>query len=139
MTTTNLTDHIIELEQDHLVQTYKRPPFVLAHGEGVYLYDTTGKKYLDMVAGIAVNALAGAGTGKTRTLVQRVVRELFDPVDEEEHLHLQRLLAPEGAVVVEGGDALVDVRSARSTWFRALRHSRLHRFHRLSRNARAAA
>ena len=68
MTTTHLTEHIIELEQDYLVQTYKRPPFVLSHGEGVYLYDTTGKKYLDTVAGIAVNALGYADPDVTAAI-----------------------------------------------------------------------
>jgi len=50
-------DEIINLEQQYLVQTYKRAPFVLERGEGVYLYDTEGRRYLDFVAGIAVNAL----------------------------------------------------------------------------------
>ncbi|MBI5879459.1 MAG: aspartate aminotransferase family protein [Chloroflexi bacterium] len=44
-------------EKQYVLQTYKRPPFVLDHGEGVYLYDTEGKQYLDFCAGIAVNAL----------------------------------------------------------------------------------
>lgn len=48
---------IIELEQAYVLQTYKRPPFVLERGEGAYLYDTKGRRYLDLVAGIAVNAL----------------------------------------------------------------------------------
>ncbi|GAB4574508.1 MAG: aspartate aminotransferase family protein [Anaerolineae bacterium] len=47
----------ISLEQQHVLQTYPRPPFVLTHGEGVYLYDADGNRYLDLVAGIAVNAL----------------------------------------------------------------------------------
>jgi acetylornithine/succinyldiaminopimelate/putrescine aminotransferase len=47
----------IAQEAQHVVQTYPRPPFVLTHGEGVTLYDSTGNAYLDMVAGIAVNAL----------------------------------------------------------------------------------
>ena len=48
---------IIDLENRYVLQTYGRAPFVLERGEGVYLYDVTGKKYLDFVAGIAVNAL----------------------------------------------------------------------------------
>lgn len=48
---------IIDAEQKYIVQTYKRAPFVLERGEGVCLYDTAGKQYLDFVAGIAVNAL----------------------------------------------------------------------------------
>ncbi len=51
------TQELIEQEKQYVLQTYKRPPFVLDHGEGVYLYDGEGKKYLDFTAGIAVNAL----------------------------------------------------------------------------------
>ncbi len=40
-----------------LLHTYNRYPIVFDHGEGVYLYDLNGKKYLDFVAGIAVFAL----------------------------------------------------------------------------------
>lgn len=40
-----------------LLHTYNRFPLVLEHGEGVYLYDTDGKQYLDFAAGIAVCAL----------------------------------------------------------------------------------
>jgi acetylornithine/N-succinyldiaminopimelate aminotransferase len=48
---------IIDFEQSYVLQTYKRPSFVLERGEGVYLYDGNGRRYLDFVAGIAVNAL----------------------------------------------------------------------------------
>ncbi len=48
---------IMDAEKKYLVQTYSRPPFVLTRGEGVYVFDETGKKYLDCAAGIAVNAL----------------------------------------------------------------------------------
>jgi acetylornithine/N-succinyldiaminopimelate aminotransferase len=51
------TTDLIAQEKQYVLQTYKRPPFVLDHGEGVYLYDLEGRKYLDMTAGIAVNAL----------------------------------------------------------------------------------
>ena len=40
-----------------MLHTYNRYQIVLDHGEGVYLYDTEGKKYLDFAAGIAVQAL----------------------------------------------------------------------------------
>ncbi len=52
-----ITQEIIDLEKKYVLQTYKRPDFVLERGEGIYLYDTEGRKYLDFVAGIAVNAL----------------------------------------------------------------------------------
>jgi acetylornithine/N-succinyldiaminopimelate aminotransferase len=51
------TQEIIDAEKQYLVQTYKRPPFVLTHGDGVYVFDATGKKYLDCGSGIAVSAL----------------------------------------------------------------------------------
>lgn len=61
-----LTEHlnpIIQLENEYIVQSYKRPPFVLARGEGMTVYDTDGKAYHDWVAGIAVNALGYGDAG----------------------------------------------------------------------------
>lgn len=48
---------IIEESDQYLVHSYNRYPVVIDHGEGVYLYDTNGKRYLDFGGGIAVNAL----------------------------------------------------------------------------------
>lgn len=52
----NMKEYIDEAEQD-LLHTYNRFQIVLDHGDGVYLYDMEGKKYLDFVGGIAVFAL----------------------------------------------------------------------------------
>lgn len=52
----NMETMMSESEQ-YLLHTYNRYPVVLDHGNGVYLYDTNGKKYLDFAAGIAVCAL----------------------------------------------------------------------------------
>ena len=46
----------MDCEDKALLHTYNRFLLVLDHGEGVYLYDTDGKKYLDFAAGIAVEA-----------------------------------------------------------------------------------
>ncbi|RME10270.1 MAG: aspartate aminotransferase family protein [Ardenticatenia bacterium] len=62
---------IIALEQTYLAPTYKRAPFVLERGEGVYLYDTEGRRYLDFVAGIAVNALGHADARMADVLVEQ--------------------------------------------------------------------
>ena len=51
-----MKDYITQAEED-LLHTYNRYPVVLDRGEGVFLYDTDGKKYLDFCAGIAVFAL----------------------------------------------------------------------------------
>ena len=41
----------------HLMNTYNRQPVAFVRGEGAYLWDETGKRYLDAVAGVAVNGL----------------------------------------------------------------------------------
>ena len=41
----------------HTMNTYGRLPIALSHGDGVYVWDTDGKRYLDALAGIAVNTL----------------------------------------------------------------------------------
>lgn len=47
----------IEKAEKNLIHTYNRYQIVLEKGDGVYLYDVNGKKYLDFTAGIAVYAL----------------------------------------------------------------------------------
>lgn len=51
------TADLIGAEKKYIVQTYVRPDIVLARGDGVYLFDQNGQRYLDMMAGIAVTAL----------------------------------------------------------------------------------
>lgn len=50
-------NNYIDKAEEHLLHTYNRYQIVLDKGDGVYLYDTDGKKYLDFAAGIAVNSL----------------------------------------------------------------------------------
>jgi len=47
-------------KMSHLMNTYSRLPVAFERGEGVWLWDTQGKRYLDAVAGVAVNALGHA-------------------------------------------------------------------------------
>ena len=51
------TEDVIQAESKYVLQTYVRPGIVLEHGEGAYVYDTDGKRYLDFASGIAVTAL----------------------------------------------------------------------------------
>ena len=55
--TQEATNDIIALERTYVLQTYRRPDFVLVKGEGTRVFDSEGRCYLDAVAGIAVNAL----------------------------------------------------------------------------------
>lgn len=65
---------VIDLEGRYLVQTYNRAPFVLTHGRGVYLYDSEGREYLDLMAGIAVNALGYADPELTAVISQQAAQ-----------------------------------------------------------------
>ena len=51
------TNKIINKAEENLIHTYNRAELVLDRGDGVYLYDVEGNKYLDFAAGIAVYAL----------------------------------------------------------------------------------
>lgn len=59
---------VIENDQRYILQTYQRPDFVLERGEGCHVFDTEGRRYLDYVAGIAVNALGYADPDVTRAI-----------------------------------------------------------------------
>ena len=50
----------MDLEREYLLQNYARYPLVLARGRGCYVYDLEGRRYLDFIAGIGVNALGHA-------------------------------------------------------------------------------
>lgn len=61
----------IEHAENNLLHTYNRFSLVLDHGEGVYLYDTDGKAYLDFAAGIAVCALGYSNKAYKEALKQQ--------------------------------------------------------------------
>jgi acetylornithine/N-succinyldiaminopimelate aminotransferase len=53
-------DQVMASEKQYYMPVFARYPVVLSHGEGPYLYDVEGKKYIDFLAGIAVNILGHA-------------------------------------------------------------------------------
>src|SRR5215467_12742131 len=61
---------VMDLERDYLLQNYARYPLVLARGKGCHVYDIDGKRYLDFISGIGVNAL---GHGHPRLV--KAIRE----------------------------------------------------------------
>ena len=61
---------IIRDEQKLLLPTYDRQKVLFTHGRGVYLWDSKGKRYLDFVSGIGVNAL-----GHAHPAIQRVLKD----------------------------------------------------------------
>ncbi len=62
----------IQEAEKYLIHSYNRYPVMLDHGEGVYLYDIEGKKYLDFGGGIAVCAL-GYSDGKYKEALKRQI------------------------------------------------------------------
>ena len=73
---------IAELEKKTLVPTYDRLPILAVRGEGCYLYDDRGKRYLDFLGGLAVNAL-----GYSHPEILAVLRD-----ESESLLHVSNLL-----------------------------------------------
>jgi len=65
-----------------LMQTYARLPVTFSHGEGVYLYDTAGRRYLDALAGIAVS-----GLGHAHPAVTAAIREQADKLIHSSNLY----------------------------------------------------
>ena len=61
-------EQIVELEKRYLLPTYNRYPLAIERGKGVFLYDFEGKKYLDFVAGLGVNALGHAHPRIVKTI-----------------------------------------------------------------------
>ena len=70
------TQEYIDRAEQVILKTYNRNPIVFDRGEGVYLYDVEGKKYLDFAAGIAVYAL-GYSNEKFKTAVKDQVDKLL--------------------------------------------------------------
>src|SRR6266851_1081501 len=66
---------LLDAEQ-FLLPTYKRQPAVMTHGQGPYVYDATGKKYLDFLGGIRVNALGHAHPRIVKTIRREAARAI---------------------------------------------------------------
>lgn len=59
----SITSSTLALGEQYILGVYARPPFVLSHGRGSWVWDTEDRKFLDFSAGIAVNALGHADPG----------------------------------------------------------------------------
>jgi acetylornithine/N-succinyldiaminopimelate aminotransferase len=62
------------MSASHLMQTYAPQPVAFARGEGAWLWDTEGRKYLDGLAGIAVNGLGHAHPDLTRAVCEQAAK-----------------------------------------------------------------
>ena len=65
-------DDVVGRETRHLLQTYRRQPVTFVRGEGVRLFDSDGKEYLDLLSGIGVASLGHANPGLARAISEQV-------------------------------------------------------------------
>ena len=63
-------DRVRALESQYLLQNYARYPLLLERGRGCYVFDGSGKRYLDLLTGIGVNAL-----GHAHPRLTKIIRE----------------------------------------------------------------
>ena len=68
--TTAIAD-VHALEARHVLQTYRRKPVTFVRGEGVRLYDSEGREYLDLLSGIGVASLGHAHPGLARAIADQ--------------------------------------------------------------------
>ena len=66
----------IQAAEENLIHVYNRFPIALDHGEGMYLYDTEGKEYLDFAAGFAVCGL-GYGNKELNEALKAQIDKLY--------------------------------------------------------------
>lgn len=64
-------EQVSKLESKLLLATYDRYPVMLRRGRGVYVYDDRGRRYLDFLSGIGVNALGYAHPAITKTIARQ--------------------------------------------------------------------
>jgi predicted acetylornithine/succinylornithine family transaminase len=83
------SEAVMALEREYLLQNYARHPLVLERGKGCYLYSTDGRKYLDFIAGIGVNAL-----GYAHPRLTRVIREQAGKLMHTSNLYYHEYQGP---------------------------------------------
>ena len=75
----------------HLMNTYGRQPITFTHGEGVWLWDAAGNKYLDALAGVAVNGLGHAHPKLVQAISEQAAKLIH--VSNIYHINEQEALA----------------------------------------------
>jgi acetylornithine/N-succinyldiaminopimelate aminotransferase len=86
-----------QLDQQSHFQTYKRLPITLSHGKGARVWDVDGKEYIDVLAGIAVNALGHAHPA--------LVHAIKNQAEKLIHVSNFYTTGPAGTVVRPAGEA----------------------------------
>lgn len=69
-----MNGNLTYLEKEFILQTYKRIPIEVSHGEGVYLFSKEGKRYLDFFSGLGVNALGYNHPSIIKTIREQITK-----------------------------------------------------------------
>ena len=111
------------LEQQHLVQTYARYNLTIQRGKGCWVWDTKGKKYLDFLSGLAVNAL-----GYSHPRIVKAIREQAGKLIHTSNLFYHEHQAPLAAALkrLTGMDRVFFCNSGAEAIEGALKIARLH-------------
>lgn len=65
---------VFAIDKAHYMPVFARYPMVISHGEGAYVTDTDGNRYLDFFAGIAVNALGHAHPNLVKAVAEQAAK-----------------------------------------------------------------
>jgi predicted acetylornithine/succinylornithine family transaminase len=85
----SIAQEVMDLEKEYLLQNYGRYPIVLEHGEGVWLFDVEGKRYLDLISGIGVNSL-----GHAHPRIMKVIAEQAHLIIHTSNLYYHKYQGP---------------------------------------------
>jgi acetylornithine/N-succinyldiaminopimelate aminotransferase len=114
-------EQVSKLEAKLLVSTYDRYPVLLHKGRGMYLYDNKGRRYLDLLSGIGVNALGYAHPAITKTIA-RQAKLLVHTSNLFYHEYQGRLAA--ALTKISGMDRVFFTNSGTEAWEGALKLAR---------------
>ena len=80
-----MKNNIIEKNNKYIMNTYNSFPIELEKGKGVYVWDSSGKKYIDFVSGIAVNVL---GYGDEKYI--EAIKDQFEKIHHSSNLYITK-------------------------------------------------
>ena len=90
---------MLEQNKDYIMSTYASFPIALENGDGVYVWDVEGKKYIDFVSGIAVNCL-----GYNDEEFIKSITEQFTKIHHASNLYLTKPSIELARLLVENSD-----------------------------------
>ena len=122
---TMVTDEVQALEAQHVLQTYRRQPITLVRGEGVRLFDSEGREYLDLLSGIGVASLGHANPGLARAIAEQAETLLhtsnlfFHPLQGQLAERLAHLSGLSRVFVCNSGTEAIEatLKFARRYWY----------------------